>query len=71
LSLWGDHGATIVRIHDRHIPILSGLRLGTVLPLYGSAGRRFFLAFFFGARRMLKHSTARHPSLSLRACRNQ
>jgi DNA-binding IclR family transcriptional regulator len=45
LSVWGDHGATIVRIHDRHIPILSSLRLGTVLPLYESAAGRIFLAF--------------------------
>lgn len=45
LSVWGDHGVTIVRIHDRHIPILSIQRLGTVLPLYDSAAGRIFLAF--------------------------
>ena len=45
LSVWGDHGVTIVRIHDRHIPILSSLRLGSVLPLYESAAGRIFLAY--------------------------
>lgn len=45
LSVWGDRGATIVRIHDRHIPILSNQRLGSVLPLYDSAAGRIFLAF--------------------------
>jgi DNA-binding IclR family transcriptional regulator len=44
LSVWGDYGVTIVRIHNRHIPILSNLRLGAVLPLYASAGGRLFLA---------------------------
>jgi DNA-binding IclR family transcriptional regulator len=45
LSVWGDYGATIVRIHDSHVPILSNLRLGAVLPLYDSAAGRIFLAF--------------------------
>lgn len=45
VSVWGDHGVTIVRIHDRHIPILSIQRLGTVLPLYDSAAGRIFLAY--------------------------
>jgi len=44
LTVWGDRGVTLVRIHDRHIPILSNLRLGTVLPLYDSAAGRVFLA---------------------------
>ncbi|MGE3987296.1 IclR family transcriptional regulator [Pseudorhodoplanes sp.] len=45
LSVWGDYGVTIVRIHDSHVPILSNLRLGAVLPLYDSAAGRIFLAF--------------------------
>jgi DNA-binding IclR family transcriptional regulator len=44
LSVWGDYGVTIVRIHNRHAPILSNLRLGTVLSLYDSAAGRLFLA---------------------------
>lgn len=44
LTVWGDRGVTLVRLHDRHIPILSNLRLGTVLPLYDSAAGRVFLA---------------------------
>lgn len=45
LSVWGDYGVTIVRVHNRAIPILSDLRLGTVLPLADSAAGRVFLAF--------------------------
>lgn len=45
LSVWGDYGVTIVRVHNRHAPILSNLRLGTVLSLYDSAAGRIFLAF--------------------------
>lgn len=45
LSVWGDYGVTIVRIHNRHVPILSNLRLGAVLPLYDSAAGRIFLAY--------------------------
>jgi DNA-binding IclR family transcriptional regulator len=45
LTVWGDNGVTIVRIYDRHAPILSSLRLGTVLALYDSAAGRIFLVF--------------------------
>lgn len=45
LSVWGDYGVTTVRVHNRAVPILSDLRLGTVLPLYDSAAGRVFLAF--------------------------
>lgn len=45
LSVWGDYGVTIIRIHNRHTPMLSDLRLGAVLPLYDSAAGRIFLAF--------------------------
>jgi len=45
LSVWGDYGTTIVRVHNRNVPILSELRLGTVLPLTDSAAGRVFLTF--------------------------
>jgi len=45
LTVWGDYGATTVRVHNRAVPILSDLRLGTVLPLADSAAGRIFLAF--------------------------
>jgi len=45
LTVWGDYGVTTVRIHNRHAPILSDLRLGTVLSLYDSAAGRIFLAY--------------------------
>lgn len=45
MSVWGDYGVTIVRVHNRHAPILSNLRLGTVLSLYDSAAGRVFLAY--------------------------
>lgn len=45
LSVWGDYGVTIVRIHNSEAPLLSELRLGAVLPLYGSAAGRLFLAY--------------------------
>ena len=34
LSVWGDYGVTIVRIHNSQLPLLSDLRLGAVLPLW-------------------------------------
>lgn len=45
LSVWGDYGVTIVRIHNRHVSMLSNLRLGAVLPLYDSAAGRIFLTY--------------------------
>jgi DNA-binding IclR family transcriptional regulator len=45
LTVWGDYGATIVRVHNRAVPILSDLRLGTVLSLIDSAAGRVFLTF--------------------------
>ena len=45
LSVWGDYGVTIVRIHNSEAPLLSELRLGAVLPLYDSAAGRLFLAY--------------------------
>ncbi|MDB5570756.1 MAG: iclR [Hyphomicrobiales bacterium] len=45
LSIWGDYGVTIVRIHNRPAPLLSNLRLGGILPLYESAAGQVFLAW--------------------------
>jgi DNA-binding IclR family transcriptional regulator len=45
MSVWGDYGTTIVRIHNRYVPILTNLRLGGILPLYDSAAGRIFLAY--------------------------
>lgn len=45
LAVWGNHGATIVRIVDAGGPITITLRLGTTLPLYNSATGRAFAAF--------------------------
>lgn len=46
LSVWGDYGVTMVRVHNRNVPITSDLRLGMVLPLYDSAAGRIFLAHY-------------------------
>lgn len=46
LAVWGNHGATIVRIVDAGGPITITLRAGTVLPLCKSATGRAFAAFF-------------------------
>lgn len=45
VSVWGDHGPTIIRIHQANSPILTNLRLGRTLPLAGSASGRVFLAY--------------------------
>jgi len=46
LAVWGNHGATIVRIVDAGGPITITLRAGTVLPLCNSATGRAFAAFY-------------------------
>lgn len=46
LAVWGNHGATIVRIIDAGGPINITLRAGTVLPLCKSATGKAFAAFF-------------------------
>ncbi len=46
LAVWGNHGATIVRIVDAGGPITITLRAGTVLPLFNSATGRAFAAFY-------------------------
>jgi DNA-binding IclR family transcriptional regulator len=45
ITVWGSHGVTIVRYHNRHVPILSNFRLGGVLPLMDSAAGQIFLTF--------------------------
>ncbi|MBK7899001.1 MAG: IclR family transcriptional regulator [Azonexus sp.] len=45
LAVWGNRGATIVRIVDAGGPITVTLRAGTVLPLHNSATGRAFAAF--------------------------
>jgi DNA-binding IclR family transcriptional regulator len=45
ISIWGTYGVTVVRYHNRHVPILSNFRLGDVLPLLDSAAGRIFLAY--------------------------
>lgn len=46
LAVWGNHGATIVRIVDAGGPITITLRAGTILPLCNSATGRAFAAFY-------------------------
>jgi len=46
LAVWGNRGATIVRIVDAGSPVTITLRPGTVLPLYNSATGRAFAAFY-------------------------
>lgn len=46
LAVWGNQGATIVRIVDAGGPITITLRPGTILPLYNSATGRAFAAFY-------------------------
>lgn len=46
LAVWGNHGATIVRIVDAGSPITITLRAGTILPLCNSATGRAFAAFY-------------------------
>ena len=46
LAVWGNRGATIVRIVDSGAPITIALRAGTVLPLCRSATGQAFAAFF-------------------------
>lgn len=46
LAVWGNHGATVVRIIDAGGPVTITLRAGTVLPVYNSATGRAFAAFY-------------------------
>ncbi|HJW02948.1 MAG TPA: IclR family transcriptional regulator [Azospira sp.] len=46
LAVWGNQGATVVRLMEAGGPITVTLRTGTVLPLATSATGRAFAAFF-------------------------
>jgi DNA-binding IclR family transcriptional regulator len=46
LAVWGNRGATIVRIVDAGSPVTITLRAGTVLSLHSSATGRAFSAFY-------------------------
>ena len=46
LAVWGNHGATVVRIIDAGGPVTITLRAGTVMPIYNSATGRAFAAFY-------------------------
>jgi DNA-binding IclR family transcriptional regulator len=45
LSIWGEKGPTIISWHESSRPVLINFRLGSVLPLLGTASGRVFLAF--------------------------
>ncbi|MEQ8699946.1 MAG: IclR family transcriptional regulator [Bauldia litoralis] len=45
LSIWGDHGPTVVHWEESLPPIIINLRIGSVLPLLSSATGRVFLAW--------------------------
>jgi DNA-binding IclR family transcriptional regulator len=45
LSVWGTHGATVVRWERAATPTVTSMGLGTILPLLNSATGRAFLAW--------------------------
>ncbi|OLP56339.1 transcriptional regulator [Rhizobium rhizosphaerae] len=45
LSVWGTHGATVVRWERAATPAVTSMGLGTILPLLNSATGRAFLAW--------------------------
>ena len=45
LSIWGDHGPTVVRWIDGRRPMVTSLNIGSVLPLQNSSAGTIFLAF--------------------------
>ena len=45
LSVWGTHGATVVRWERAAVPTVTSMGLGTVMPLLNSATGRAFLAW--------------------------
>lgn len=45
LSVWGDHGPTVIRWERAPSPITTSMGLGTTLPLLSSATGRAFLAW--------------------------
>jgi DNA-binding IclR family transcriptional regulator len=76
LAVWGNTGATIVRIVDSGLPVTITLRHGTVLPLSKSATGRAFSAFFRSPflKKMLDdelRETAESSKTSITALRRQ
>ncbi|MEY8837958.1 IclR family transcriptional regulator [Cribrihabitans sp. XS_ASV171] len=45
LSIWGDHGATVIRWERARTPTVTSMGLGTTMPLLNSATGRAFLAW--------------------------
>ncbi|WP_241139496.1 IclR family transcriptional regulator, partial [Achromobacter xylosoxidans] len=45
LSVWGQHGPTIVQWRDARLPVTVNVRVGSVLPLLNSATGRVFAAW--------------------------
>ena len=71
LTIWGDHGPTIIRIRQANSPILTNLRLGRTLPLFGSASGRIVLAYLSRetTRATLDQELARESDqIEARAC---
>jgi DNA-binding IclR family transcriptional regulator len=76
LAVWGNHGATVVRIVDSGSPVTITLRPGTVLSLYKSATGRAFAAFFRSPflRKMLDdelHEAAKVNKTAITTARRQ
>lgn len=62
LSIWGDHGPTVVRWERAAVFFITSLGLGTTMPLLNSATGRVFLAFL--PRPVLRDSLAREVALA-------
>jgi len=45
LSVWGDHGPTIVHVEESSHPIIMTMRVGAVLPMLATAAGLVFAAF--------------------------
>ena len=72
LSVWGTHGATIVRWLESSHPVTAGLRTGAVLPLTRSATGRAFAAYLPPAETdTLVDAELRHVPIRERAARRK
>jgi DNA-binding IclR family transcriptional regulator len=45
LAVWGENGATVIALENSAWPVTLNVRVGSVLPLFGSATGRVFAAF--------------------------
>lgn len=54
VSLWGGHGATIIRFFEGVKPVTVAIRTGGTMPLLGSATGHVFLTWLPSARLMLE-----------------